>query len=113
MGTERIALLPRKSMNEILEICGALTDQDFRDGFLHLASVANQNEDLDGLKLLTAAVGMDDNGNPTEKNHSLQNLLVEAMAVGKEITLRKLCKEIDPEGTALHVPDDWIGKGVG
>lgn len=107
------------SMTEIYDTCGGLTDENFRDGFLHLADVAAQNDDEVGLGLVSNAIGMplDQEGDsprlPDEVRASLSMLLTEAMAVGKEITLRKLSRVLDPHGEFIDVPDEWIGKGAG
>lgn len=102
------------SMQDIYDACGGLTDDEFRDGFLHLASVAMQNEDQIGMGLVENAIGSPTfSPLPPEVGRSLKMLLVEAMAVGKEITLRKLSKVLDPHGEFIDVPKDWIGKGPG
>lgn len=106
----------RASFDEIIATCGGLTDDDFRDGFLHLSDVAFQNGDLHGLGLIQNAVGMPLDGGdrlPDELRASLSALFIEAMAVGKEITLRKLCRVLDPHGEFIDVPAEWIGKGAG
>ncbi len=104
----------RVKWSEIVAACEGLSDEDFRDGFLHLADVAFQNSDAHGVELVANAVGAQEEAVlPAEIRKSLQMLLTEAMAVGKEITLRKLARTFDPNGEFIEVPDDWIGKGPG
>jgi len=97
-------------LSQLLDELGGLTDKDYREGFLHVADVASQNGDLEGLEHLHRAMGI---GEHAEADKSLMAILTETMAVGKEITLRKLCKLLDPSGKSIHVPEDWIGKGPG
>lgn len=106
----------RASFQDIMDTCGGLTDDDFRDGFMHLADVALQNDDLIGMGLVQNAIGMPLEGAerlPDELRASLSALFIEAMAVGKEITLRKLSRVFDPHGEFIDVPAEWIGKGQG
>jgi hypothetical protein len=101
-------------MSDLLDALGGLTDAEFRYGMLHLADVAARNGDLVGLELIANATGAPTEAQlPDEVCASLQRLLTEAMAVGKEITIRKLCKLYDPHGEWIDVPKDWIGKGPG
>lgn len=95
--------------SEIVDAIGGLADKDFRDGIDHLADVAAQNNDAPGLDLLLLAV----KGQDTPQGRSVMCLLTEAMAVGKEITLRKLARVFDPHGEFIDMPADWIGKGPG
>lgn len=107
-------LVWKTRLSTILRELGSPNDSDYRDGFMHMADVAMQNEDLIGLDLLSNALGTaTDNVLPAEIQESLQKLFIEAMAVGKEFTLRKLCKMMDPHGEWIDVPKDWIGKGSG
>lgn len=104
----------RMKMSELLGTLGGLTDKDFRDGYMHLADVAAQNDDGTALDILANAIGAPTDAKmPDEICSSLQLLLTEAMAVGKEITLRKLCKLYDPHGEWIDVPKEWTGKGPG
>lgn len=104
----------RVKISKLLGELGGLTDSDFRDGFLHLADVAAQNDDLIGLELLANVLGAPAEAElPNEIQTSIHRLLTEAMGVGKEITLRKLCRLFDPHGEWIDVPKDWIGKGPG
>lgn len=102
------------SMQDIYDTCGGLTPEDIRDGYLHLASVAHQNDDLPGLEMISVIIGAPTDAQlPPEIKASLSMLLVEAMAVGKEVTLRKLSRVLDPHGEFIDVPAEWIGKGPG
>ena len=104
------------SMQEIYDTCGEVTAGDYRDAYLHLSSVAAQNDDLVGLELIANAIGEADGREgalPPEVCASLQKVINEAVAVGKEITLRKLSRVLDPHGEFIDVPADWIGKGEG
>lgn len=102
------------SIQEIYDTCGEVTGEDYRNAYLHLASVAAQNDDAVGLDLIANMIGAPtESPLPPEVCASMQKVVNEAVAVGKEITLRKLSKVLDPHGEFIDVPVDWIGKGEG
>lgn len=98
------------SFNDLMDKLGGLTDDEFKDGFMHLGDVALKNQDVVALGILTQTL---EQCSFRPAARSLKMLLTEAMAVGKEITLRKLCKEFDPHGEWIDIPKDWIGNGPG
>ena len=114
-STGRFAL--RASWQEITDAVGGLTDDDFRDGFMHLVDVAYQNHETNphGPDLVANAIPGAPAASPLpdEIRRDMAALFTEAMAVGKEITLRKLARVFDPNGEFIDVPAEWIGKGPG
>lgn len=100
--------------SEITSRCGQLVDDDFRTGYLHLADVCMLNKDMIGFGLIENAVGMPTEAKvPPEIAASLGRLLTEAMAVGKEITLLKLSRVLDPHGEFFNGGIDFMSAGEG
>lgn len=103
--------------SEITAACGGLTQEDYRQGFLHLLAVAGQNldEHPHGVDLIGNMIpGYDvEFALPDPIRKDLTALYTEAMAAGKELTLRKLARVFDPNGEFIEVPEDWHGKGPG